>query len=230
MQRTTKTLFAAALVALAAALLFFYEAYNQLGGLSLTFCRLLLALGLGQIASLKKFSYTLVILAAVTVSLTYPQYFTHIGNFQLKGLIVPLLQIITFGVGCTMSWHDLSGVLKMPKAVLVGVGCHYTIMPLVGFSLARIFGFPPEIAAGVVLVGCMPSGLASGIAVQMGKIATVGLAPAVNGPVMNTTFSLIATWWGSKPVEERDNEQKVPALQIDRLQGDKESAVVYKKN
>jgi bile acid:Na+ symporter, BASS family len=41
-----------------------------------------------------------------------------------------------------------------------------------------------------------------GIAAQMGKIATIDLAPAVNGSIMNTSFSLIATWWGSKPLDD----------------------------
>jgi BASS family bile acid:Na+ symporter len=255
-----------------------------------------------------------------------------------------------------MSWRDLTGVLKMPKQVILGVVCHYLIMPFVALTIARLFRFPPEIGAGVVLVGCCPSGLASnviaflaranvplsvtitavstllapictpvlmfalgrqfthvavgamfldvlytvvgpvglgilfhhfvgnrssalmkvmpglsmagvvliivvitasgqhsliqvgvalvaamflhmtmgftlgylvarlcrlpeqdcrtisievgmqngglasGIAVQMGKIATVGLAPAVNGPIMNVTFSLLGTWWGRKAV------------------------------
>ena len=43
-----------------------------------------LAAGFMQVESLKKFAYTLVILSAVTVSLTFPQYFVSIGSFQLK--------------------------------------------------------------------------------------------------------------------------------------------------
>jgi BASS family bile acid:Na+ symporter len=354
-----KMSFTASIIMLLASLYFFYMHDNIKGGLLLTLFWLALAGAMMQTEAFKKFAYTVVILASVTIAMTFPQYFDHIGSFQFKGLIVPLLQIITFGVGCTMGWHDLSGVIKMPKAVLIGVLCHYTIMPFVAFTIAKLFGFAPEIAAGVVLVGCMPSGLASnviafiakanlalsvtvtavstllaplmtpllmkflggefvpvsfeamfidiiklviapiflgvlvnhffhkkalwidkvmpkismagiaciivvitaagrnnllhvgvalvvamflhmtvgvmlgywggrffglselnsrtiaievgmqngglasGIAVTMGKIATVGLAPAVNGPIMNTTFSLIATWWGSKPPRQR---------------------------
>ena len=60
-----------------------------------------------------------------------------------------------------MSLKDFLGVIKMPKGVLVGLVCQFTIMPLVGFSLATLFQFAPEIAAGVVLIGSSPSGLAS---------------------------------------------------------------------
>jgi BASS family bile acid:Na+ symporter len=44
-------------------------------------------------------------------------------------------------------------------------------------------------------VGMQNGGLASGIALQMGRVATVGLAPAVFGPMMNITGSSLATWW-----------------------------------
>jgi BASS family bile acid:Na+ symporter len=51
-------------------------------------------------------------------------------------------------------------------------------------------------------VGLQNGGLASGIAVQMGKVATVGLAPALFGPIMNTTGSLLATFWSQRPPKE----------------------------
>ena len=112
---------------------------------------------------LKGLSYTVLILAAVSLSMYYPQYFKTIGNFKLSALIIPLLQIIMFGMGTELSLKDFANVLRMPKGIIVGIVCHYTIMPLVGFSVARLFNFPPEIAAGIILVGCCPSGLASNV-------------------------------------------------------------------
>jgi len=52
-------------------------------------------------------------------------------------------------------------------------------------------------------VGMQNSGLASGLALQMGKVATVGLAPAVFGPLMNITGSSLATWWRDKKSDEK---------------------------
>jgi len=54
-------------------------------------------------------------------------------------------------------------------------------------------------------VGMQNAGLASGLAKAMGKIATVGLAPAVFGPLMNTTGSLLANYWHRKPIKEENN-------------------------
>jgi BASS family bile acid:Na+ symporter len=58
-------------------------------------------------------------------------------------------------------------------------------------------------------VGMQNGGLASGIAKEMGKIATVGLAPAVFGPLMNVTGSLLASYWHARPPvgEVRSNEE-----------------------
>ena len=42
------------------------------------------------------------------------------------------------------------------------------------------------------------AGLASGLAIEMGKIATVGLAPAIFGPMMNVTGSSLASWWHNR--------------------------------
>ena len=81
---------------------------------------ILLALGFQGIGRLKGFSYAVCIFAAVTISMYFPQFFLKAGDFELKGLIVPLLQIIMFGMGSQMSVRDFAGVIKMPKGVLVG--------------------------------------------------------------------------------------------------------------
>jgi len=102
---------------------------------------------------LKGFSFTVMIFAVVSLAMYYPQYFIKVGDFKLSALIVPLLQIIMFGMGTELSLKDFQQVVRMPKGILVGVVCHYTIMPLIGFALANLFHFPGEIAAGIILVG-----------------------------------------------------------------------------
>ncbi|NEW83217.1 MAG: bile acid:sodium symporter family protein [Mariniphaga sp.] len=149
-----------------------------------------LAIGVRGFYAVKGFSYTIWIFTAVTASMFYPQYFTSVGDFQLKLLIVPLLQIIMFGMGSQMSMNDFTGVIKMPKGVIIGVGAHYLIMPLVAFAISRIFNFPPEIAAGIILIGCVPSGLASNV---MSYIAHANLALAVTIGAISTLISPFVT-------------------------------------
>ncbi|HAK79691.1 MAG TPA: bile acid:sodium symporter [Runella sp.] len=124
---------------------------------------------------MKNYLYTLSIIVAATLALFFPQTFTQIGDFQLKTLIVPLLQIIMFGMGTTMSPKDFEAVVKSPKSVIIGLVCQFTIMPLVGYSLAVSFDFPAEIAAGIILIGCSPSGLASNVMAYIAK-ANVALS------------------------------------------------------
>ncbi len=120
----------------------------------------------------------------------YPEHFRTIGDFQLKTLITPLLQIIMFGMGSQMSFADFTGVIKMPKGVIIGVTAHYLIMPLVGFGIANLFDFPPEIKAGIILIGCVPSGLASNV---MSYIAGANLALAVTIGAVSTLLSPLLT-------------------------------------
>ena len=150
----------------------------------------ILALSLSGFQQTKGLSFTVWIFAAVTASLYYPAPFIEIGGFQMKSLMIPLLQIIMFGMGTAMSFNDFLGVVKMPKGVGVGLVCQFTIMPFVGYFLATSFGFPPEIAAGVILVGSSPSGLASNV---MAYIAKANLALSVTLTAVATVLAPIMT-------------------------------------
>lgn len=149
-----------------------------------------LALGVRGFENLKGYSYSLWIFAAVTVSMFFPQYFLSVGDFQFKKLIIPLLQIIMFGMGSQMALSDLTNVIKMPKGVIAGIICQYTIMPFLGITIATVFGFPPEIAAGVILIGSSPSGLASNV---MSYIARANLALSITITAITTLISPFMT-------------------------------------
>ncbi len=157
-------------------------------GLVLAF--LLLAFGMMGITSLKKFTYTIWILTAVTAAMFFPEYLINVGDFQLKNLIVPFVQITMFGMGSQMSFDDFKGVIKMPKGVIIGICCHFLVMPLVGLSLAHLFHFPPEIAAGVILIGCVSSAMASNV---MSYISRANLALAVTIGAFSTMLSPFVT-------------------------------------
>ncbi|MEK6482182.1 bile acid:sodium symporter family protein [Catalinimonas sp. 4WD22] len=138
-------------------------------GLTLVSFFLMLALGCRSRESLKGFSFTLLIFASVSAALFYPGYFQQIQGFDLKKLITPLLQLIMFGMGTSMSVQDFKGVVSMPKGVVVGLLCQFTVMPLIGFSLAQLLHVSPEIAAGIILIGSAPSGLASNVMTYLAK-------------------------------------------------------------
>lgn len=174
---------------LAAAVLYLME-LNAYTGPFLILGFVLQALAVRWFPLFKGFAYSLWIFASVTVSMFYPQYFLSVGNFEFSLLIVPLLQIIMFGMGSQMSLNDFAGVIKMPKGVIAGVICQFTIMPVMGVIVATIFNFPPEIAAGLILVGSSPSGMASNV---MSFLAKANLALSVTLTAFATLLSPLMT-------------------------------------
>jgi BASS family bile acid:Na+ symporter len=73
---------------------------------------------------------------------------------------------------------------------------HNTLGYLLGYWGARACKLSEQDCRTVAIeVGLQNAGLASGIAITMNKAATLGLAPALFGPIMNTSGSLLASWW-----------------------------------
>jgi BASS family bile acid:Na+ symporter len=140
----------------------------QAGPFIITFFALL-ALGFSGYKSLNGYVFTTMIFAGVTLAMYFPQYFLQVGDFKLTALIIPLIQIIMFGMGTSMSLGDFGAIFKTPKGVMVGVSAQLMIMPLIGYFLAKASNFPPEIAAGIVLIGCSPSGVASNVMAYLAK-------------------------------------------------------------
>jgi BASS family bile acid:Na+ symporter len=134
---------------------------------------------------LRGYQFTAWIMAAVTAAMIYPAAFLNWGPLDLRTpwLILGIVQIVMFGMGTQMSLKDFAGVARSPRGVLVGVLCHFSVMPLVGLALIRIFHFPNEIAAGVILIGSCSSGLASNV---MAYIAKANLALSVSVTAIST--------------------------------------------
>ena len=107
--------------------------------------------------------FTFSVLAFGAAALTWPAFFISWGGFEWKRTIVPLVQLILFGMGMTLTFDDFRRVVEMPTAVAIGFGLQYTVMPVMGFSFARLFGLESEVAAGLVLIGSCPGGVASNV-------------------------------------------------------------------
>lgn len=88
---------------------------------------------------------------------------------QLTPWIVTLLGIIMFGMGLTISGRDFAEVLRCPVNVGVGVASQFLIMPLLAVALTMIIPMSPEVAAGVILVGCCPGGTSSNVMTYLAK-------------------------------------------------------------
>lgn len=143
-----------------------------LGGL------LLLALGIRTFPAYASLTFTVLLLVSVALALYHPAVLAQWGDFQTKTLITPLMQIIMFGVGAVMTVEDFQEVFRSPKSVIIGLVAQFTIMPTVGVLLANVFNFPPDVAVGVILIGCVPSGLASNVMCYIAR-ANVALSVTI---------------------------------------------------
>ncbi len=139
---------------------------------------------------LRGFSFTAWVLACVGFALAWPQYLHSWGGFELPLLIVPLTQLIMFGMGTTLSLKDFSGILVAPWPVLLGVVLQFGVMPVIGFVVALSLGFEGELAAGIVLIGSVSGGVASNL---MAFIAGANVALSVTMTVVSTFVAPLMT-------------------------------------
>jgi BASS family bile acid:Na+ symporter len=151
-----------------------------------------IAIGAGHVKIISGYQYTFWIITAVCAGLIYPDFFLHVGSFDMrnKWLILIIIQLVMFGMGTQMSIEDFTGIRKSGKGVLIGLLGHFTIMPVMGFVIAKTFAFEPEIAAGIILIGSCSSGLASNV---MTYIAKGNLVLSVTVTAMSTLAAPIMT-------------------------------------
>jgi BASS family bile acid:Na+ symporter len=151
-----------------------------------------LAVSLRFVRPLRGYQFTAWIFAVVAAAMLFPAHVLHVGGVDMRNPWVMLIAIqsVMFGMGTQMSLSDFAGVARSPKGVLVGIACHFSVMPMVGLVLTKIFRFPPEVAAGVILIGSCSSGLASNV---MAFIARSNLALSVTVTAVTTMIAPLMT-------------------------------------
>jgi bile acid:Na+ symporter, BASS family len=120
-----------------------------------------------------------------------PNAFTWIAPY-----IAPLLGIVMFGMGLTLSVNDFKEIFKRPTEVLIGVVAQFLIMPLVAFLLAHYLPVSREVALGIILVGCCPGGTASNVMTYLAKGDTalsvaVTSASTILAPIVTPSLILL---------------------------------------
>lgn len=108
----------------------------------------------------------------------------------LTGYIASLLGLVMFGMGLTLTASDFARVFRRPAGVALGVAGQFTIMPLTAFVLALALRLPPELAVGVILLGCCPGGTASNVITYLAR-GDVSLS--VSMTAVSTVLAPLAT-------------------------------------
>ena len=105
------------------------------------------------------------VLVVAAAALFWPASFSQIDTWAIN----PMLGVIMFGMGLTLSPQDFRIVFSRPKDILIGCLAQFTVMPLLALALSCAFALPKELALGVILVGCCPGGTASNVITYLAK-------------------------------------------------------------
>ncbi|HJG68353.1 symporter [Staphylococcus cohnii] len=124
-------------------------------------------------------------LIAAVIGFIFPMQLSTLSNW------VPyLLGIVMLGMGLTIDPKDFKIIFQAPRSVIIGVVLQYTIMPLSAFLIVKLFHLPPEIAIGVILVGCCPGGTSSNV---MSYLANANVALSVAITSVSTLLAPLLT-------------------------------------
>ncbi|MCE4950672.1 symporter [Staphylococcus hominis] len=128
---------------------------------------------LSKVSEFAAKTFLLWMFIAAIIGFIFPTQLATIGQF------VPwLLGIVMLGMGMTIKPSDFKLVFKEPRSVIIGVILQFTIMPILAYTIAKIFHLPAELAIGVILVGCCPGGTSSNVMSYLAN-ANVALSVAI---------------------------------------------------
>ena len=173
-----------------AMLLLFHKGNLPISGLVLFGVFLAISFAVKYTEKFKGLSFTFLIFACCAFTLYFPQIFTDWG-FNTSVLIVPSIQIIMFGMGTKLNLGDFVREFSKPAKILIGTALVYLLMPLAAIIIIKTYGkFPAGVAAGIILVGACPGGVASNV---MTYLAKGNLALSMSITTFATLISPIAT-------------------------------------
>ncbi|MEJ5928964.1 bile acid:sodium symporter family protein [Corynebacterium sp. H128] len=130
-------------------------------------------------------AFPAVILLAAVAAFFFPSPFLPLAKY-----VTTMLMIIMFTMGLTLTIPDFKEVAKRPVPIFIGVVAQFVVMPLGAVFVAKIFGFSPQLAVGLLLLGAVPGGTASNVIAYLAK-GDVALSVAMTS--VSTLLSPIMT-------------------------------------
>jgi BASS family bile acid:Na+ symporter len=117
-------------------------------------------------------------------------YFSPNTFSELKSAIIPLLTVIMFGMGMTLTWSNFRKVIKSPGVIFIGVLLQYLVMPLSAFIISKLLDLPTSYMAGMILVGTSAGGTASNVICYL---ARGNVALSITLTMTSTLIAIFAT-------------------------------------
>ena len=124
-------------------------------------------------------------IAGSIIAYSVPAPFAALG-----GWVVPLLVIIMFSMGLTLTAEDFKRVALRPVPVGLGVLLQFTIMPLAALAIGVALSLEPQLRAGLVLLGSCPGGTASNV---IAYLARANVALSVTMTMVSSLAAVLLT-------------------------------------
>ena len=115
----------------------------------------------------------------------------------ISSVLLPLiLAFIMFSLGLGLTVDDFRRIFTQPRALLVGVVCHFVILPLACFGLLSLWGLTGVFAVGFMVLAACPTGSTSNLLTYLarGDVALALSFTAVASVATIFTLPLIVTW------------------------------------
>ena len=115
----------------------------------------------------------------------------------VSGVLLPLiLAFIMFSLGLGLTVGDFRRIFAQPRALLVGVVCHFVLLPLACFLLLSAWGMTGVFAVGFMILAACPTGSTSNLLTYLarGDVALALSFTAVASVATIFTLPLVVTW------------------------------------
>ena len=118
------------------------------------------------------------------------------GDVVSSVLLPLILGFIMFSLGLGLTLGDFRRILAQPRALLVGMLCHFLLLPLVCYLMLTALGIGGVFAVGFMILAACPTGSTSNLLTYLarGDVALAVSFTAVASVLTIFTLPLIVTW------------------------------------
>ncbi|HEY0588726.1 MAG TPA: bile acid:sodium symporter family protein [Pseudoduganella sp.] len=118
------------------------------------------------------------------------------GDIVSTVLLPVALAFIMFSLGLGLTPADFARIVKQPRALLVGVLCHFVLLPLACFGMLQVAGIGGAFAVGFMILAACPTGTTSNLLtyIARGDVALALSFTAVASVLTIFTLPLIVSF------------------------------------
>lgn len=118
------------------------------------------------------------------------------GDFASSILLPGILVFVMFSLGLGLRIADFTRIVRQPTALLMGVLCHFILLPLVCFAMLKTFGLTGAFAVGFMILAACPTGSTSNLLTYLarGDVALALSFTAVASVLTIVTLPVVVSW------------------------------------